>query len=103
MVQQLTIADAMAEKQRELDEIAYQAKRRKTRTQADKVIEFIKRNGSITQKDANNLGVFRLAARVYDINNNPDPKHRGSHIIAEPDEEMNQDGEMVKFARYRIG
>lgn len=78
-------------------------KRRKKRTQADKVIEFINRYGSITQKDANILGVFRLAARVYDINNSMDPKYRGIHIIAEKDKELNQDGEMTEFARYRLG
>lgn len=78
-------------------------KRRKKRTQADKVIEFINRYGSITQKDANILGVFRLAARVYDINNSMDPKYRGIHIIAEKEKELNQDGEMTEFARYRLG
>lgn len=78
-------------------------KRRKKRTKADKVIEFINRYGSITQKDANILGVFRLAARVYDINNSMDPKYRGIHIIAEKDKELNQDGEMTEFARYRLG
>lgn len=78
-------------------------KRRKKRTQADKVIEYINRYGSITQKDANILGVFRLAARVYDINNSMDPKYRRIHIIAEKDKELNQDGEMTEFARYRLG
>ena len=78
-------------------------KRRKKRTQADKVIEFINRYGSITQKDANIMGVFRLAARVYDINNSMDPKYRGIHIIAEKDKELNQDGDMTEFARYRLG
>ena len=101
-VQQLTIHDAMAEKEQQINRIVAQAKRKKSKTQADKVIEFINRNGSITQKDANILGVFRLAARVYDINNSLDPKYAGIHIVAEPDEELNQDGEMVKFARYRF-
>lgn len=78
-------------------------KRRKKRTQADKVIEYINRYGSITQKDANILDVFRLAARVYDINNSMDPKYRGIHIIAEKDKELNQDGDMTEFARYRLG
>lgn len=78
-------------------------KRRKKRTQADKVIEYINRYGSITQKDANIMGVFRLAARVYDINNSMDPKYRGIHIIAEKDKELNQDGDMTEFARYRLG
>ena len=103
MVQQLTINDAMAENEKAINRIVAQAKRMKTRTQADKVIEYINRYGSITQKDANMLGVFRLAARVFDINNSTDPKYRGIHIIAEPDEELNQDGELVKFARYRLG
>ena len=99
MNEQMTIYDviAAAENGEKLP------KRRKKRTQADKVIEFINRYGSITQKDANILGVFRLAARVYDINNSMDPKDRGIHIIAEKDKELNQDGEMTEFARYRLG
>lgn len=101
-VKQMTMADAMAENEKTINRIVAQAKRKKTRSQADKVIEYINRYGSITQKDANMLGIFRLAARVYDINNSMDPKYAGIHIIAEPDEEMNQDGEMVKFARYRM-
>ena len=112
MVQQLTIADAMAEnagrprmseEEKRASRAVAHAKRKKPRSQAEKVIEYINRCGSITQKDANMLGIFRLAARVYDINNNPDPRMRGLHIIAEMDEELNQDGEMVKFARYRFG
>ena len=101
-VKQMTMADAMAENEKTINRIVAQAKRKKTRSQADKVIEYINRYGSITQKDANMLGIFRLAARVYDINNSTDPKYTGIHIIAEPDEEMNQDGELVKFARYRM-
>lgn len=99
MNEQMTIYDviAAAEKGETLP------KCRKKRTQADKVIEFINRYGSITQKDANILGVFRLAARVYDINNSMDPKYRGIHIIAEKDKELNQDGDMTEFARYRLG
>ena len=99
MYEQMTIYDviAAAENGERLP------KRRKKRTQADKVIEYINRYGSITQKDANILGVFRLAARVYDINNSMDPKYRGIHIIAEKDKELNQDGEMTEFARYRLG
>ena len=101
--EQVSIYDVMADREKEINRIVGNAKRKKTRSQADKVIEFINRYGSITQKDANVLGVFRLAARVYDINNSLDPKYQGIHIIAEPDEELNQDGEMVKFARYRMG
>jgi len=99
---QMTINDAIAENEKTINRIVAQAKRRKTRTQADKVIDYINRYGSITQKEANMLGVFRLAARVYDINNSTDPKYRDIHIVADMDEEMNQDGEMVKFARYSM-
>ena len=99
---QVSIYEVMADKEKQINRIVAQAKRRKPRTQADKVIEYINRYGSITQKDANMLGVFRLAARVYDINNSIDPRYAGVHIVAEPDEEVNQDGEMVKFARYRM-
>ena len=49
------------------------------------------------------MGIMRLAARVYDINNSMDPKYRGVHIVADMDEELNMDGEVVKFARYRLG
>ena len=102
-VQQMTMTDAMAEHEKEINRIVGNAKRKKAKTQADKVLEYINRYGSITQKDANYLGIFRLAARVYDINNSMEPKYKGIHIIAEPDEELNQDGELVKFARYRLG
>jgi len=102
MVQQLTINDAMAENEETINRIVAKAKRKKVRSQADKVIDYLNRYGSITQRDANMLGVYRLAARVYDINNSMDPKYAGIHIIAEPDEELNQDGELVKFARYRL-
>jgi len=100
VMKQMTINDAMAENEKAINRIVGQAKRKKARSQADKVLEYINRYGSITQRDANDLGVYRLAARVFDINN--DPKYAGIHIIAEPDEAVNQDGELVKFARYRL-
>ena len=48
------------------------------------------------------MGVYRLSARVYDINNSTDPRFAGVHIITEWDRELNQDGKMTKFARYRL-
>ena len=101
-VEQVTIYDAIAEKEKQINRIVAQAKRKKRRSQADKVIEYLNRYGSMTQRDANSIGVYRLPARVYDINNSLDPKYAGIHIIAEPDEELNADGEMVRFARYRL-
>ena len=103
MVDQDTMPVPLTDHQKEINRIVANAKRKKAKSQADKVLEYINRYGSITQKDANVLGVFRLAARVFDINNSMEPKYKGIHIIAEPDAELNQDGELVKFARYRLG
>lgn len=103
MNEQITMYDVMAEKEKQVNRIVAAAKRKKARTQEDKIMEFINRYGSITPMDAVKMGIMRLAARVYDINNSMDPKYQGVHIIAEPDEAENQDGEMVKFARYRLG
>ena len=101
-VKQMTINDAIAEHEKEINRIVGCAKRKKAKSQADKVIEYLNRYGSMTQRDANEIGVYRLPARVYDINNSTDPKYAGIHIIAEPDEALNQDGEIVRFARYRL-
>ena len=73
-MQQMTINDAIAEHEKEINRIVGNAKRKKTRSQADKVIEYLNRYGSMTQRDANAIGVYRLPARVYDINNSTDPK-----------------------------
>ena len=100
-VQQLTIGDAMAEK--ELKEYADAWKKKPKKTQEDRVIEYIRQNGSITQGEAYGIGIARLAARVFDINNSMEPKYRGIHIIQEPAEVWNQYGEKVKIARYRFG
>lgn len=39
----------------------------KTEVQCRKVLEYIQENGSITQRDANTIGVGRLSARVWDL------------------------------------
>ena len=36
-------------------------------TQTDKIIHYLNRYGSITQRDALSLGIYRLASRIYDI------------------------------------
>lgn len=100
--EQLTIYDAIAEQEKESDRTVTRTKRLKARTQEDKVIEYIKRYGSITQRDAFEMGISRLAARVYDINNGTDDKYRGVHIVMDMDEALNQDGELVRFGRYRM-
>ncbi len=100
--QQMSIYDAMKENEQRVTRIVAAAKRKKSKSQADRIIEFLNRYGSITQKDANEMGIFRLAARVYDINNSTDPKYARIHIIQEPDYAVNQYGEKVTFARYRL-
>ncbi len=100
--EQVTIYDVMAEREKKVTRIVAAAKRKKSKSQADRIIEFLNRYGSITQKDANEMGIFRLAARVYDINNSTDPRYAGVHIIQEPDYAENQYGEKVTFARYRL-
>ncbi len=39
----------------------------KTEVQCRKVLEYIQEHGSITQRDANTIGVGRLSARVWDF------------------------------------
>ena len=36
-------------------------------TQCDKIVEFMKKNDGITQKDAITFGCYRLAARIFDL------------------------------------
>lgn len=103
MNEQISMYDVMAENEKAVDRIEAAFKRGKARTQEGKILEYIQRYGSITPMDAMRMGIMRLAARVYDINNSMDPKYRGVHIVADMDEELNMDGEVVKFARYRLG
>lgn len=64
-------------------------------TQAQKVLDYIRQFGSITQLDAiRDLGVMRLAARVADL------KRQGYCIISEQDTVMNRFGEPCYVARY---
>lgn len=64
-------------------------------TQAQKVLDYIRQFGSITQLDAiRDLGVMRLAARVSDL------KRQGYCIISEQDTVMNRFGEPCYVARY---
>ena len=103
MNEQVSIYDVMAENQKTVNQIEAAFKRGKARTQEGKILEYIQRYGSITPMDAMRMGIMRLAARVYDINNSMDPKYRGIHIIMEMEEAENQDGDTVRFARYRLG
>lgn len=67
------------------------------RTQNEKIIEYIKRYGSITPLDAlREFGCMRLASRMCDI------KAMGYGIVSEIVSSQNRDGESVRYARYRF-
>ena len=69
----------------------------KTVTQVERIIDYIKRYGSITPLDAlKEFGCMRLASRMCDI------KAMGYGIVREFEHSKNQSGEPVKYARYRF-
>lgn len=65
--------------------------------QNDMVLDYLEKNGSITQAEAfERLGCLRLGARVYDL------KARGVGIIRNMETGVNRFGVKVSFARYRL-
>lgn len=67
-------------------------------TQNDRIIDYIKRFGSITQLEAlQDLGVMRLASRISDL------RKLGYPIISEQEVVKNRFGENCHIKRYRIG
>lgn len=58
------------------------------------IIDFIQKNGSITTLQAFNIGVARLASRVFDL------RTKGVPIKSEMIEVENRKGEMCRVARY---
>ena len=66
-------------------------------TQAVQVIEFIKKHGSITTKQAaDDLGCYRLASRIWDI------KELGIPVEREMVTVPRRDGTNTRVARYTI-
>lgn len=62
-----------------------------------KILEYMKRNGSITQREAFlELGCTRLAARIKDL------RGHGYPIITEMTDGENRDGEKTRFATYYL-
>lgn len=67
-------------------------------TQNDRIIDYIKRFGSITQLEAlQDLGVMRLASRISDL------RSLGYPIISETEVVKNRFGENCHIKRYKIG
>ena len=63
-------------------------------TQTDKIIHYLNRYGSITQRDALNLGVYRLASRINDM------KRDGIPIKTDMRKVVNADGTTSTIAVY---
>jgi hypothetical protein len=67
-------------------------------TQNERILAYIDRVGSITQREAlHELGVARLASRVNDL------RKLGHPIISERVDGLNKLGEPCHWARYRMG
>ena len=66
-------------------------------TQNERIVEYIKRFGSITTLDAfNDLGVTRLASRICDLS------QMGYEFDKEFESAKNRYGENVSYVRYRL-
>lgn len=65
-------------------------------TQCEKVLDYIKRNGSITQREALGLGIYRLASRVSDL------KKAGYDIRSVNVVVVNKDGTKSHIAKYEF-
>ena len=66
-------------------------------TQSERVLDYIKEFGSITQLDAiRDLGIMRLASRVSDL------KKSGVYIMGKYEKVKNRYGEETQIKRYSI-
>ena len=67
-------------------------------TQNERIIDYIKRFGSITQFEAlRDLGVMRLASRISDL------KRLGYPVVSERIVVKNRYGEECRVKSYRLG
>ena len=66
------------------------------KTQHEKILDYLKNNGEISQREAYFLGIGRLASRVHDL------KAQGLCIITEMREVTNADGSKSHVAFYHL-
>jgi predicted ArsR family transcriptional regulator len=67
-------------------------------TQKERLLAYLKRNGSVNPLQAwSILGIYRLAARISDL------KKDGVAIRSETGRALNQFGERISFAEYKLG
>lgn len=64
--------------------------------QADKILDYLRRHGEITQRDAISFGCYRLGARVFDL------KDEGVAITTEIRKVKNADGSFSHIAVYHL-
>lgn len=66
--------------------------------QTDLVLDYIRKNGSITPKDAyEKLGVYRLSAVIFTL------KEQGAKITCVRENGVNKYGEETHYGRYFLG
>lgn len=66
-------------------------------TQKEKILEHLKKHGSITDLEAYNLyAIRRLGARIWDL------RDEGFPIKSEPTKEKNRFGQYTTFVTYRL-
>ena len=66
--------------------------------QTDLVLDYMKKNGSITPQEAwHKLGVYRLAAVIFTL------KERGIKITSIRETGVNRFGEETRYGRYFLG
>lgn len=69
----------------------------RTRTQSDRILDYIKQNGSITQNESTMyIGCTRLAARIADL------RKSGIAIRSDLVKVRRYDGTMAMVARYSL-
>ena len=64
--------------------------------QENRILNFMKEHGSITQRQAATLGCWRLSARIADL------KMRGYRIFTELREVDNSDGSKTRIGVYHL-
>ena len=65
--------------------------------QHEKIIEFMKKHGSISQREASiELGICYLTTRISEM------RSSGIDIVDHWEESKNRDGEMTRFKRYSL-
>ena len=65
-------------------------------TQNQRILDYIRKHGSITQKQADTIAVRRLPSRIFDL------RRLGYNIVSETVKTRNRYGEPCRVARYKF-